>query len=317
MVIQLVWMLFFLSCATTNDEKGNYVRNDYNYENWPFQYKASLNTLSIIKRDVLPEVQAKGSMKSFSLVENESQKITQELKPMLGQTEGGIVNEAPNADKDLIPSPDLNTKPDLVTLLRKDKLEPVKDQVNITKTDIVQGNDTKTSEAKVVAQPVSKIEDTAATNNTSKEPSMVDINSPGVIKRGLIVFGGLTLLAVAYFIFYRNKHKKFDAANAHGTGDSNQFRYGVLHTDDRRENLELSRIPLTMESDDDEDEDLEIFDLEQKRKSLSYVNLQTNDEDIVLRSSKDESKNNLLLDIEDASGDQLINWSGTGSKSIL
>ncbi|CAF4895717.1 unnamed protein product [Pieris macdunnoughi] len=312
MLIQLVWIFVYLSCATTNDENGNYVPDDYNYENWPFHYKAALNALSVIKRDVLPEVQAESSMKSSSVVETESQKITQELKPMVGQTEGGIVNEAPNAD---IPSPDLNTKPDLITL--KKKPEPVKDQVNITKTDIVKSNDTKTSEANVVAQPISKIEDTTATNTTTKDPSMVDINNPGVIKRGLIVFGGLTLLAVAYFIFYRNKHKKFDAANAHGTGDSNQFRYGVLHSDDRRENLELSRIPLTMESDDDEDEDLEIFDLEQNRKSLSYVNLQTNDEDIVLRSSKDESKNNLLLDIEDASGDQLINWSGSGSKSIL
>ncbi|CAH4036459.1 unnamed protein product [Pieris brassicae] len=312
MHLQLVWMIFYLSCATTNDEKENYVRDDYNYENWPFHYKAALNTLSIIKRDVLPVVQAEGSIKSSSVVENESRKITQELKPMVGQTEGGIVNEAPNAD---IPIPDVNTKPDLTTL--KEKPEPVNNQVNITKTDIVKSNDTKTSEANVVAQTISKIEDTATTNNTSKDPSMLDINNPGVVKRGVIVFGGLTLLAVAYFIFYRNKHKKFDAANTHGNSDSNQFRYGVLHSDDRRENLELSRIPLTMESDDDEDEDLEIFDLEQKRKSLSYVNLQTNDEDIVLRSSNDESKNNLLLDIEDASGDQLIKWSGSGSKSIL
>lgn len=116
--------------------------------------------------------------------------------------------------------------------------------------------------------------------------------------------------------FFRNKHKNFDAANTLNTTDTNQFRYGVLHSDDRRDNLELSRIPLTMESDEDEDEDLEIFDLEQKRNSLSYVNLQANDEDIVLRSSKDESKNNLLLDIEDGA-DQLINWSGNGSKSIL
>lgn len=73
-----------------------------------------------------------------------------------------------------------------------------------------------------------------------------------------------------------------------------------------------------MESDEEEEDDLEIFDLEQKKKSLSYVNLQTNDEDIVLHSSsKDESKNNLLLDIEDGPSDTLINWSSNGNKSIL
>lgn len=71
-----------------------------------------------------------------------------------------------------------------------------------------------------------------------------------------------------------------------------------------------------MESDDEE-EDLEIFDLEQKKKSLSYVNLQVNDEDIILNGTKDESKNNLLLDIEDGSSDTLINWSSNGNKSIL
>lgn len=117
--------------------------------------------------------------------------------------------------------------------------------------------------------------------------------------------------------FCRRKNKNNDASNSHNTNDTNQFRYGVLQSEDRRDNLELSRIPLTMESDEDDEEDLEIFDLEQKRKSLSYVNLQTNDEDVVLHGSKDESKNNLLLDIEDGPSDTLINWSNTGSNSIL
>lgn len=73
-----------------------------------------------------------------------------------------------------------------------------------------------------------------------------------------------------------------------------------------------------MESDEDEDEDLEIFDLERKKKSLSYVNLQTNDEDIVFDNSKEiDDKESLLLDIEDPDTDTLINWSNNGSKSIL
>lgn len=83
--------------------------------------------------------------------------------------------------------------------------------------------------------------------------------------------------------------------------------------------MELSRVPLTMESDEDEDEDLEIFDLEQKKKTLSYVNLQTNDEDIVFppKESTDNDRDNLLLDIEGGNSETLINWSSTGSKSIL
>ncbi|XP_068627958.1 uncharacterized protein tay [Battus philenor] len=151
-------------------------------------------------------------------------------------------------------------------------------------------------------------------NETSS--SQLDINNPGVLKRGLIVFGGFALMAGAYFIFYRRSGKKNDVNNSHGTNDTNQFRYGVLQSDDRRDNMELSRIPLTMESDDDDDEDLEIFDLGQKKKSLSYVNLQTNDNDAVTNSI-DIDKDNLLLDIEDASSDTLINWSNNGNKSIL
>ncbi|KAJ8726887.1 hypothetical protein PYW08_015284 [Mythimna loreyi] len=151
-----------------------------------------------------------------------------------------------------------------------------------------------------------------------KPVKQIDINSPGVLKRGFIVFGGFALLAVAYFVFYRRKGKNNDSGGAHTTIDANQFRYGVLQSEDRRDNMELSRVPLTMESDEDEDEDLEIFDLEQKKKSLSYVNLQTNDEDVVFpKDSTDNDRENLLLDIEDGNSDTLINWSSNGSKSIL
>jgi hypothetical protein len=74
-----------------------------------------------------------------------------------------------------------------------------------------------------------------------------------------------------------------------------------------------------MESDDDEDDDLEIFDLEQKKKSMSYVNLQLNDEEVVngTKESARNERDNLLLDIEDANSDVLINWSNNGNKSIL
>lgn len=72
-----------------------------------------------------------------------------------------------------------------------------------------------------------------------------------------------------------------------------------------------------MDSDEDDDEDLEIFDLEQKKKSLSYVNLQPDDEDFVIdlpnecegNTSQDNDRDNLLLDIEDKHSDTLINWS--------
>lgn len=119
---------------------------------------------------------------------------------------------------------------------------------------------------------------------------------------------------------FRRKGSKNDASTSHSSIDANQFRYGVLQSDDRRDNLELSRIPLTMESDEDEDDDLEIFDLEQKRKSMSYVNLQVNDEEIVngpKDSSEGNDRDNLLLDIEDANSDALINWSSNGNKSII
>lgn len=168
--------------------------------------------------------------------------------------------------------------------------------------------------------PAPVVNETKLNATSTDKPIKIDLNNPGVLKRGFIVFGGFALLAVAYFIFYRKKSKNNDAGNAHNTNDANQFRYGVLQSEDRRDNLELSRVPLTMESDEDEDEDLEIFDLEQKKKSLSYVNLQTNDEDIVFspKDSTDNDRENLLLDIEDgATSDTLINWSSSGSKSIL
>ncbi|KAI8440055.1 hypothetical protein MSG28_001481 [Choristoneura fumiferana] len=149
-------------------------------------------------------------------------------------------------------------------------------------------------------------------------PPKINLSDPGVLKRAFIVFGGFALLGAAYyFIFYRKKNSNNDAKNTHSSIDPNQFRYGVLQSEDKRNNLELSRVPLTMESDDDDDEDLEIFDLGQKKKSLSYINLEQHDEDIVLNDSRSIDMENLLVDIEDKNSDTLINWSSSGSKSIL
>ncbi|CAB3225046.1 unnamed protein product [Arctia plantaginis] len=216
-----------------------------------------------------------------------------------------IVNEG--GDKPL-----LSTSASLLAAGEK-KPEHSEDIPVVNSNTTVSGNVNVTTVPPVVNS--TEIKGTAAT----EKPKQLDFNNPGVIKRGFIVFGGFALLAVAYFIFYRRKGKNNDTGNAHNSNDANQFRYGVLQSEDRRDNLELSRVPLTMESDDDEDEDLEIFDLEQKKKSLSYVNLQTNDEDVVF-SNKEYSENDrehLLLDIEDGTSQTLINWSSSGSKSIL
>ncbi|XP_072941457.1 uncharacterized protein [Epargyreus clarus] len=192
-------------------------------------------------------------------------------------------------------------------------------EAQTTVNDTIKGNATQNANVTTVAPTVTQATTLKPVNNTApKAPShQADLSNPGVMKRGLIVFGGFALMAVAYFIFYRRKGKNNETNNTHGTNDNNQFRYGVLQSDDRRDNLELSRIPLTMESDEDEDEDLEIFDLEQKKKSLSYVNLQVSDDYVVHESREDGDRNNLLLDIEDANSDTLINWSSNGNKSIL
>ncbi|CAH0717313.1 unnamed protein product, partial [Brenthis ino] len=279
---------------------------------WP-SYKNDAK-LHILKREAILPTQnnPEEENKKLLVVNSES-----ESKPPVGLSEGGGVNVNPPTNNSLSESP---KSQEPTQLLKTSNVTDIKvqngsvplnspkitDTKNITKAAI---NDTKSPQNITIA----------ATNATTTDSdNLLQINSPGVVKRGLIVFGGFAILAAAYFIFYRKKNNKYDSNSTHNANDANQFRYGVLQSDDRRDNLELARIPLTMESDDDdEDEDLEIFDLEQKKKSLSYVNLQVNDEDIVLNGSKDESKNNLLLDIEDGPSDTLINWSSNGNKSIL
>lgn len=198
-------------------------------------------------------------------------------------------------------------------------------KITESSTKIITSNTTTANNIQDPISPINSVHNstegksnlTILDNSTVRKE--IDFNSPGVVKRGAIVFGGFALLAVAYFIFYRSKHKSNEANTMHSSIDANQFRYGVLQSEDRRDNLESSRIPLTMESDDDEDDDMEIFDLEEKKKSLSYVNLQLNDEDVVLGSAENkyDDRDNLLLDIEDGNVDTLINWSSSGSKSVL
>lgn len=198
-----------------------------------------------------------------------------------------------------------------------------KQQVNPNEGQHAQNTDNVEEKPPVpVVTTLAPIVNDTKTNATKTEDSGIsDLTKPGVVKRGLIVFGGFALLAVAYFIFYRRKGKKNDNLNTNAP-DSLQFRYGVLQSNER-DNLELSRVPLTMESDEDDDDDLEIFDLEQKKKSLSYVNLKSQDENELFSIVNDTSivmdndKEQLLLDIDDKDSDILINLTGQHSKSVL
>ncbi|CAH2232108.1 uncharacterized protein LOC120624141 [Pararge aegeria] len=297
MIIRIGFLLLVLTYVKTTD-----FYKDPNYSAYAENNEQSIvnEHVKFRKREaVVPPAQTNVNKNDtiINKVELENQKPANILSPKPGPSEGE--GAFPPSKQ-----PEVNTAKD--TTVKVDKLDTHNGK-NITTNSTA--NALKSNET---ISLTTKQNDTATSTDFTSA-----LQNPGVVKRGLIVFGGFALLAVAYFVFYRRKGKKYDANNTHNTNDANQFRYGVLESEDRRDNLELSRIPLTMESDEDDEEDLEIFDLEQKRKSLSYVNLQTNDEDIVLRSSKDESKNNLLLDIEDGPSDTLINWSNTGSNSIL
>lgn len=96
----------------------------------------------------------------------------------------------------------------------------------------------------------------------------------------------------------------------------------MLQSNDR-DSMEFSRVPLTLDSEDEDDDDLEIFDLEQKKKSLSYGNLKSQSDDLesfsVLNDDSlvNEDERSNLIDIDDRNSDTLINLSGNSSKSIL
>lgn len=58
------------------------------------------------------------------------------------------------------------------------------------------------TEGQDVAKPVlQKEENKSNLTATTATPNMIDLDTPGVVKRGIIVFGGFALLAVAYLIF--------------------------------------------------------------------------------------------------------------------
>ncbi|CAH0629014.1 unnamed protein product [Chrysodeixis includens] len=287
MLIRCCFLLLFLNCVRTSECAGNdgltgerVAEFNRRFALWPSVHNAA--KMMRVRR----EAEKAGSV---------------------GQSEGGTV-AVPSVNN----APPVTVKPSAPpeSNVLTNEIKPV----SVAPAAL---NGTVTVNSTVTTAPVNatKVNTTIA----EKPVKQIDLNSPGVLKRGFIVFGGFALLAVAYFIFYRKKSNKNDAGNTHSTIDANQFRYGVLQSEDRRDNLELSRVPLTMESDDDEDEDLEIFDLEQKKKTLSYVNLQTNDEEVVFspKESSDNDRDNLLLDIEDGTSETLINWSSNGSKSIL
>ncbi|XP_032512040.2 uncharacterized protein LOC116766324 [Danaus plexippus] len=308
MLIRIGLILFILTCVQTTEDEGEY------YNGIGEIYRSQIiNAIRKRQADLSEQKLQGGEVKTEPLntdkVNDSANKIpakassneeTPKSELVVGESEGGAVKEDNSKSEALVPQPSEGH-----------------DEKN-TKTELLKGNATVAAHLPILAPHVtnSTAVKSNGTLNTSEDLTSESlVNKPGVVKRGLIVFGGFSLLAAAYFVFYRKKSKSYDS-NTHSNNDTNQFRYGVLQSDDRRDNLELSQIPLTMESDDEE-EDLEIFDLEQKKKSLSYVNLQVNDEDIVLNGTKDESKNNLLLDIEDGSSDTLINWSSNGNKSIL
>ncbi|XP_053600069.1 uncharacterized protein LOC128669334 [Plodia interpunctella] len=302
MIIRCGLMLLFLSCVKSNKigfhENEVVVSNDldriFSYSFWPSLHNGA-KMMKLRKRQV------------------------QEPKVL---NEAGDVKSNENSTLPLPVAVQSNNETNKIDNTRSDTSKPAPGNSTIDNKTV------KTSKASQNTTVINKTVDMPLVpgnetmhNETAAKTIPADKNNPGVLTRALIVFGGFGIMAVAYLIFYRRKGKNNDMNSTHGINDANQFRYGILQSDDRRDNLELSRVPLTMESDEDEEDDLEIFDLEQKKKSLSYVNLQTHDEDVVFPNSSENNiendKDNLLLDIDDASLDNMLNWSNNGNKSIL
>ncbi|XP_013138628.1 PREDICTED: uncharacterized protein LOC106103411 [Papilio polytes] len=288
MIFRCGLLMCFLSFATTSEDfyrDSWYGRSgselDSIYSLWPSVHNAA-RLIKLRKRETQEQIGAnEGGGNDIKIPNPETKQVPVDLGNKQISVSHDIPNNTVNQD-----SPKVNTTP----------------------------NDSQKNDTKPPPLLPKAINTTEAKHNETAS-SQLDINNPGVLKRGLIVFGGFAFLAGAYFIWHRSG-KKNDVTNSHGTSETNQFRYGVLQSDDRRDNMELSRIPLTMESDDDDDEDLEIFDLKQKQKSLSYVNLQTHEDDIVANTIDFDKDNNLLLDIEDNASDTLINWTNNANKSV-
>ncbi|CAH2979553.1 unnamed protein product [Chilo suppressalis] len=306
MLFRCSLLLVFLSSVRTGYLNDNGLANSkqfdgsLSYSYWPSIHNAA-RMMKIRKREAEQVGQSEGG---GTIVQ------TPQTRPVAA----GAPAVSPKVEQQPVDRANLTTQTLSKSITSSSNKTQEENNVTVTPKGNVSKNGTETATAPLKAN-VTKVNVTVA-----ESIDKVDLSGPGVVKRGVIVFGGFALLAAAYFIFYRRKGKKNDLNNTHNAIDANQFRYGVLQSEDRRDNMELSRVPLTMDSDEDEDDDLEIFDLEQKKKSLSYVNLQVNDEEVVNGPrlvSEDNERDNLLLDIEDSNTDPLINWSGNGNKSIL
>lgn len=91
----------------------------------------------VVRRDVQQEkqVQTEEDTNSPSSVEHLTQKLIPDSKPMLVQTEGGVVNNIPSPDVGQIHK-NINDKPDLVTLNKNP--DAINDKGNIiSKIDTV------------------------------------------------------------------------------------------------------------------------------------------------------------------------------------
>ncbi|XP_063375299.1 uncharacterized protein LOC134662924 [Cydia amplana] len=329
MLLRSAALFLFLNVVRTSEVAGlskDFV-SDVNarYSLWPSIHHG-IRLMTIRKR----EVEAQTTLKPEVLPGQAVAQVHSDIG-IQGPSEGqsAAQSETKIAVTPVLPpqSTDKPRSPDIVSessLLVKPHVSPL----NVTKNDKdgekapIMDNKTvhKPDKANTTSDNSTSIVDnkTKVHNTTATEPPKINLTDPGVVKRAAIVFGGFALLAMAYyFIIYRKKANTSDAKSTHSSIDPNQFRYGVLQSEDNRTNMELSRVPLTMESDEDDDEDLEIFDLGQKKKSLSYINLEQHDEDIVLNDSRSIDMDNLLVDIDDTNTDTLINWSGNGSKSVL
>ncbi|XP_063379897.1 uncharacterized protein LOC134666611 [Cydia fagiglandana] len=324
MLLRCAALFLFLNVVRTSEVPG--VSKDFvsdvnaRYSLWP-SFHHGIRLMTIHKREVEAQTTPKPEVPAGQAVAQVNSDIG-----IQGPSEGQSAAQS-KAKIAVIPglppqSTDKPQSPDIVSessLLVKPSVSPS----NVTKND-KDGKKEETvhkpDKANTTSDNSTSIGDdkTRVHNTTATEPPKINLSDPGVIKRAAIVFGGFALLATAYyFIIYRKKANTSDAKNTHSSIDPNQFRYGVLQSEDNRSNMELSRVPLTMESDEDDDEDLEIFDLGQKKKSLSYINLEQHDEDIVLNDSRSIDMENILVDIDDTNTDTLINWSGNGSKSVL
>lgn len=327
MLLRCAALFLFLNVVRTSEVAGlskNFV-SDVNarYSLWPSIHHG-IRLMTIRKREVEAQTTLKPEVPSGQAHVNSEIGIQGPSEGQSAAQSETKINVTPvlsaqSTDKpqspDIVSESSLLVKPHVspsnVTENGKDggKL-PILDNKTVHKPD--KANTTSHNSTSIVDDK------TKVHNTTATEPPKINLSDPGVVKRAAIVFGGFALLATAYyFIIYRKKANTSDAKNIHSSIDPNQFRYGVLQSEDNRSNMELSRVPLTMESDEDDDEDLEIFDLGQKKKSLSYINLEQHDEDIVLNDSRSIDMENLLVDIDDTNTDTLINWSGNGSKSVL